>query len=153
MVTVNLFGPVDSILGGSLGVGGDVLVIEAVILGLILVNLVTRHLAHRRHKAQAAEGADAVSRHPLHEATNVVLVVATLYYTTLEHHAGVVMTMFVLGLFITDFFEFEARKVEARRDLPLERPKGALVASALVFLYAGYHTVFFLVRPIWSAIV
>jgi len=153
MPTVNLFGPVDSILGGELGIGGEVLVIEAVILGLVVVNLITRHLAHRRHRSQAEAGADAVSRFPLHEGVNVALVLATLYYTTLSHHAGVVMTMFVLGLFITDLFEFESRKVEARRGIDVERPKGAIAASFLALLYIGYQSLFFLVAPFWNAVV
>ncbi|MEF8775935.1 MAG: hypothetical protein V5A43_05475 [Haloarculaceae archaeon] len=146
MPTVNLFGPVDRILGGELGIGEEVLLIEGLILGLVVLNLVTRHLAHRRHKRQADEGAAAVSRHPLHEVINVALVLATLYYTTLAHHAGVVMTMFVLGLFITDAFEFEARKVEARREIPLDRPNGAIVASSLVLLYAAYQVFFFAIK-------
>ena len=152
MPTVNLFGPVDTVLGGELGIG-EVLVIEAVILGLVVVNLITRHLAHRRHRSQAEEGAEAVSRFPLHEGVNVALVLATLYYTTLAHHAGVVMTMFVLGLFITDLFEFEARKVEARREVPLDRPKGAIVASSFVLLYAAYQVFFFAIKGGLSSVI
>lgn len=153
MVEVNLFGPVDSLLGAELGIGEEVLVIEAVILLLIVVNLGTRVVAFRRHKTQAEEGADAVRRHPVHEATNVALVLATLYYTTLNHHAGVVMSMLVLGLFLTDFFEFEARKVEARREIPLERPKGAIAASTVVLFYAAYQVLFFLIKGPLSSVV
>jgi len=151
MVEPTLFGPIDTVLGAELFRG--VLAIEAAMFALVITNFVTRRVAYGRHKRQAEEGAEAVTRWPVHELSNVVLVVGAFYYTTLAHHAGVVLSTLVIGLFITDFFEFEARKVEARRDLPLERPKGAVVASALVFLYAGYHTVFFLVRPIWSAVV
>jgi hypothetical protein len=153
MVTVNLFGPVDNLLGGELGLGEGVLVIEAVLLGLVVVNLLTRNVAHRAHVDQATDGAEAVSRYLPHEVSNVLLVLATLYYTTLAHHAGVVMSMFVLGLFITDFFEFEARKVEARREIPLERPKGAIVASSLVLFYAAYQVLFFLVKGPLSSLV
>ena len=152
MPTVNLFGPVDTVLGGELGIG-EVLVIEAVILGLVVVNLITRHLAHRRHLSQAEDGAEAVTRSPLHEGVNVALVLATLYYTTLAQHAGVVMTMFVLGLFITDVFEFEARKVEARREIPLDRPKGAIVASSFVLLYAAYQVFFFAIKGGLSSVI
>ncbi len=49
---------------------------------------------------------------------------------TLHHHGGMVLSVLVLGAVITDFFEFESRKVEARRDIPLERPKGAIVAAS-----------------------
>ncbi len=153
MATVNLFGPVDNLLGGELGFGEGVLVIEGVLLALVVLNFVTRNMAHRAHVSQAEDGPEAVSRYLPHEVSNVALVLATLYYTTLEQHAGVVMSMFVLGLFITDFFEFEARTVEARREIPLERPKGAIFASAFVFLYAAYKVFFFAIKGGMASIV
>jgi hypothetical protein len=64
-----------------------------------------------------------------------------------------VMSVLVLGAVITDFFEFESRKVEARRDIPLERPNGALVAAVLVFMYAGYQALFWLIKGPWSAVI
>jgi hypothetical protein len=144
MVSVTLFPGLDAALGG---------VIEYVILVLVVVNFGTRLFAHRQHKAQAEEGADAMSRSIPHELSNVVLVVASLYYLTVHHHGGMVMSVLVLGLFITDFFEFESRKVEARRGIEIERPKGAIAASMLVLAYAGFQSLFFLVEPIWTAIV
>jgi len=144
MVSVELFPGLDAALGG---------VIEYVILVLVVVNFGTRLYAHRKHTAQAEDGAEAISRVIPHEVMNVLLVVASLYYMTVHHHGGMVMSTLVLGLFITDFFEFEARKVEARRGIELERPKGSLGAAALVLLYASYQTLFFLVEPIWSAVV
>jgi hypothetical protein len=151
MVEPSFFGPIDAVLGAP--VVGDVLVVEVALFALVIVNFVTRRVAYGRHKRQAEEGPEAVARWTPHELTNVGLVVGALYYATIEHHAGVVLSTLVIGLFLTDFFEFEARQVEARRDLPIERPKGAIVAALLVFLYAAYQTLFFLVEPVWTAVV
>jgi hypothetical protein len=144
MVSVTLFPGLDAALGG---------VIEYVILVLVVVNIGTRLFAHHQHKAQAEEGADAMSRSIPHELSNVALVVASLYYLTVHHHGGMVMSVLVLGLFITDFFEFESRKVEARRGIEIERPKGAIAASMLALTYAAFQSLFFVVEPIWTAIV
>ncbi|MHB9285611.1 hypothetical protein ACKVMT_01055 [Halobacteriales archaeon Cl-PHB] len=152
MALVNLFGPVDAIFGAELGFG-DVLVIEAVLLALVLVNFVTRRVAHGRHVSQAEDGAEAVSRWPVHELVNFLLVLGSLYYVTINYPGGLVMAPLAIGLFITDFFEFEARKVEARRELPLERPKGSLVASFVLLLYAGYQALFFLIAPFYGSVV
>jgi hypothetical protein len=151
MVEPSLFGPIDAVFGAT--VVDSVLVIEAALFALVIVNFVTRRIAWGRHKRQADDDADAVTRWPLHELTNVLLVLGAFYYTTLDHHPGVVLSTLVLGLFITDFFEFEARKVEARREIPIEQPKGSLVAGVLVLLYAGYQAVFFLLAPLWGAVV
>jgi len=142
--SVTFFGPLDTVLGPYMGY---------IVLALAVVNIGTRALAHRSHVKQAEEGADAISRHPIHVASNVLLVLAAFYYLTLHHHSGVVAASLIAGLFITDFFEFEARKVEARRGIDLERPKGAIAASVLVLVYVSYITLFFIVKPIWSAIV
>ncbi|MFB6143644.1 MAG: hypothetical protein ABEJ30_09930 [Halorientalis sp.] len=143
--SVTLLGPLDAVVAPY---------IEWLLLALAVVNVGTRVLAHRRHVAQAADGgADAVSRFLPHEVANVLLVLAAFYYTTLHPHAGIVMSVLVLGVFVSDFFEFESRRVEARRDIGLERPKAGIAASGLVLLYAGYHTVFSLIKPFWTAIV
>ena len=145
MPPVSLFGPLDALLGDS---------IEYVLLGLVLVNLLTRVLAHRTHVTTAEDGgADTMSRYLPHTASNVLLVLASFYYLTLHHHAGLVTSVLVLGLFITDFFEFEARKVEARRDIPIERPKGAIAASLLTLTYVAYQSLFFIIAPAWGAVV
>ncbi|MFB6298405.1 MAG: hypothetical protein ABEH56_07785 [Salinirussus sp.] len=149
---VKLFGPVDSVLGAGVGVD-DVIVIEVVLLVVVLANFTTRLLAHRRHRSQASDGADAITRYLPHEVTNVLLVIGSFYYLTLHAHAGMVMSVLVISLFIADFFEFEARRVEARREIPLERPKGALTAGALVLGYAAYQVLFFLVKGGLAAIV
>lgn len=151
MVQVNLFGPIDTALGASLVEG--VLVVEALLLVLVLVNFATRRFAYGRHKDQAEKGADTVARWPVHELSNVVLLIGSFYYLTLSHHGGIVLSVLVVGLFITDFFEFEARKVEARRDIPLEAPKGAIAAAVLVLVYIAYQTLFSFVEPLWTSVV
>jgi len=142
--SVTLFGPLDTVLGGSM---------EPILLVLAVVNLVTRGLGHRRHVKQAEEGAEAIGRHPAHVASSILLVLAAFYYTTLAAHSGIVVSVLVVGMFIADFFELEARRVEARRGIEIERPKGAIGASVFVLLYTGYLALFFLIEPIWSAVV
>lgn len=145
MPSVSLFGPLDALLGNN---------VVYLLFVLAVANVVTRALAHRRHVSQATNGgADAMSRFFPHVISNVLLVLASFYYLTLHHHGGIVTSILVLGLFLTDFFEFEARKVEAREDLPLERPSGAIVASLIVLLYAAYLSLFFVIAPIWFQIV
>lgn len=143
----NLFGPLDAVLGGTQ-------TIEYVLLALVVINMITRVLAHRRNVAQAADGgAEAVSRHPIHVASNLLLLLASFYYTTLHQHAGIVTTSLVLGIFLTDFFEYESRKVDARREIDIDPPKGAIAASVLTLLYVGYLSAFQFIAPIWNAVV
>lgn len=150
--SVTLFGPLDTIFG-STG-PGDVLVIEYVLIALVVANLLTRQLAHRRHVSQyKSDGAEAITRLTAHTVTNVLLVVTSFFYMTLAAHGGMVMSVLVLGAVITDFFEFESRKVEARRGLDLDRPNGAIFASFLVFLYAAYQSLFWLIAAPWDAII
>ena len=139
-----MFGPIDALTRTQ---------VEFLLLGLVILNMVTRILAHRTHVDQAEDGADAISRYVPHEAANVVLILASFYYLTVAHHAGMILSMLVVGMFLTDFFEFEARKVEARRDEPLDRPKAAVVGSLFVLSYAAYQTLFFIVEPLWNSIV
>jgi len=127
--------------------------VEFVVLGLVVLNMAARALAHRRHSRQASDGADALSRHPLHEVSNALLVLGAFYYATVYPHPGTVMSVLVVGAVISDVFEFEARKVEARKDQALERPKAALFSSTLVLLYALYQALFFVVKPLWSSVV
>ncbi|MCL9814920.1 DUF7313 family protein [Natranaeroarchaeum aerophilus] len=140
----SLLGPVDLLLP----------YIEEVLLVLVLVNGLTRLVAQRQYKSQYEEGgAEAIVRHPVHAASNVLLLLGTFYYLTVTFHAGVLLTILVIGLFFTDFFEFEARLAEARREAKIELPKGALAAWGLVFLYVSYRSLFFVVQPIWESIV
>lgn len=126
-----------------------------VILGLVLVNLGTRYLAHRTHVRQAEDGDDddALSRYTPHVASTAALIAASFLFTVVEPHGGIVLTTLVLGAFVSDFFEFEARKVEVRNDLELEKPKSSLTVSVLVLLYASYQALFFVVAPYWNAVV
>ena len=145
MQPLSLLGPLDA-LGPF---------VEYIVLVLVLVNLGTRWLAHRRYVTQAdeADGAKNVDRSLLHETTNMALVLGAFYMATVHYHAGVVMSTLVVGLVLTDFFEFEARQVEARNDMTFERPKGAVAASLLALLYAGYQSLFVFIEPVWNAIV
>jgi len=146
MQPLSMFGPVDTFVAP---------VVEYAVLALVLVNMGTRLFAYRSYRKQARsdDHDERLSRNVVHEASNVVLVLASFYLMTVHHHAGMVMSALVLGLFIADFFEFEAREVELRKGERLSRPNGALTASALVFLYAAYQSLFFLIEPYWSAIV
>ncbi|PSP33436.1 hypothetical protein BRC64_03590 [Halobacteriales archaeon QH_10_67_22] len=141
MSTYELFGPLDSVLGSQLV--GEVLLVEVVLLGLLFANMGARALAHRRHVSQADDGgAEAISRHPAHTATNLLLVLGAFYYLTLAPHAGMVTSVIVVGVVLTDIFEFESRKVEARRDLSLDAPKAAVAGSLLALVYLMYVTLF-----------
>lgn len=130
---VNLFGPLDALQGQ----------IEIVVLALVLVNMVTRVMAQRRYVDQYEDdGEAAISRWIPHELSNVVVVLASFYFLTVHHHGGLVTSILIVGMVITDFFEFESRKVEARRDLPLDKPKGAIGAWALALLYVVFQVLF-----------
>lgn len=129
-------------------------VITYVIFGLVLLNMATRLLAHRKHVSQAEQDDDeAISRFLPHTVTTVALILASFVLLILKPHAGMVMSVLVLALFLADFFEYEARRVEARTDKTLEAPKSALGASVLVLLYAGYQSLFFVIAPVWNSIV
>ena len=130
-------------------------VLPFVILAAVLLDLVTRLLAQRSFERAAAEGDDdeALSRYLPHEAMNVLLVLLSFTFMVVEPHGGMVLSVLVLGMIISDFFEYESRRVEARNDLDVDKPKSAIAASTLVVAYAGYQALFFLVEPLWSAIV
>lgn len=143
MVEPAIFGPIDTVLAP---------IVEYVVLVLVLGNLSTRYLAYRSHRRQS-EDDEPVSRYTPHELSNVLVVLGSFYYLTLHHHSGLVLSVLVVGTVLTDFFEFEARQVEMRQDLPLEAPKGAIFASLFAAAYAAYLAFFFLIEPFWSAIV
>jgi hypothetical protein len=145
MEPLSLLGPIDVLEP----------VVEYVVFALVLVNMGTRWFAYRDYRQQARDDdrEEALDRNWLHEISNVVLVLASFYLLTLHHHAGIVLSTLVLGLFLTDFFEFEAREVELRKEKELSSPKGAITASFLVFLYAGYLSLFYVIEPFWDAIV
>ncbi|MFC4988174.1 MULTISPECIES: DUF7313 family protein [Saliphagus] len=151
MITSSLFGPIDVL---AQEVVSGVAAIEFVLLVVVVANLAIRALAYRDYASAAREGgAEAITRSTALDATNVALVLGSFYYITVHLHGGVVLTTLVLALVIADVFEFEARLVEARTERPIERPNGALFASALVFAYIAYQSLFFIVSPVWDAIV
>lgn len=127
--------------------------IPHVVLALVVLNLFTRIRAHGVQKRQVEDGAEELDRYTPHTITNVALVLASFAFLIVEPHGGMVMSVLVVGMFLADIFEFESRQVEARNDLEFERPKSAIVASLVLFLYAGFQSVFFVIEPIWSAIV
>ncbi|RDI71137.1 DUF7313 family protein [Halopelagius longus] len=129
--------------------------ITYIILGLVLVNMVTRILAHRKHVNQAEDGDDdeELSRFLPHSVTTVLLVLASFIMLLLEPHGGMVMSVLALGLLLTDFFEYESRRVEARTDKKIEKPKAAVGASVLLLMYAAFQALFFLVADYWNAVV
>ncbi|WP_254543759.1 DUF7313 family protein [Halomarina pelagica] len=143
--SVSLFGPIDAILGPYIGY---------ILLALVVVNMVARAAEHGQHVKQARDGgADALTRSPVRVATNALLLVGAFYFATVEYHAGIVLSVLVVGLVIADLFEFESRLVEARREIDIERPKGSIAASVLVLLYAAYTSLFFLIAGVWDAII
>src|SRR6056297_391083 len=146
MEPLSLLGPIDTLFAD---------IIEYVVFALVLVNMGTRWWAYRDYRKQARSDDydEELSRNWLHEVSNVVLVLGSFYLLSLHHHAGMVLSTLVLGLFVTDFFEFEAPEVELRSDEKLSSPKGALSASFVVFLYAGYLSVFFVIEPLWNSVI
>jgi hypothetical protein len=127
--------------------------IAHVVLALVVVNMLTRIRAYAVHSQQVVDGADELRRHTPHALSTVALVLASFVFLLVEPHGGMVMSVIAVGLLLTDFFEFESRQVEARNDMTFERPKGAVAASILALLYAGYQSLFIFVQPVWNAIV
>jgi hypothetical protein len=149
MQPLSLFGPIDAVLGS-----GERPLILYVLLVLAVANVATRAIAHRSNVTDAHDqGADAIGQHPAHVASTILLILGSFYLLTVELHSGVVLSILVLGMFVTDLFELEALRVEARNDRSLSRPNGAIAASVLVLLYAAFLSVFFVVAPVWNAIV
>lgn len=124
------------------------------LLLLVLANMGTRYAAHQRYVSQAEEGGEeAIERHPLHVVSSFLLVLFAFAFTVIEPHGGIVASVLVLGTLLADFFEFESRLVEARNGMEVERPKSALVGSMLVLAYVAYQSLFFVVAPVWNAVV
>lgn len=141
----SLFGVVDAVLRPYVGF---------VILALVLVNMGARAFEYRSIVKQARDGGvDAVSRNAVRVATNFLLVVLSFYFATVEFHAGTVLSVLVVGMVLTDLFEFESRLVEIRQEFTLDRPKAAIAASVLVLMYIGYITLFQYIKPFWSQVV
>lgn len=144
MPATSMFGPLDAVLYDS---------VEFVLLGLVLVNGVTRLVGHRRHVGQYREdGEDGLDRFTPHLVANVLLLLVAFYYVTVSYVAGVLVSLLVIGVIVADVFEFEARLVEARKEESLEKPKGALAAWSVATFYVAYRSLFFVVEPIWHSI-
>jgi hypothetical protein len=124
-----------------------------VILALVVANLLTRHLAFRSYKRAAEGGAETLSRYTPHVAISALAILVSLLYLVIEPHSGMVISTLVVGTFVADLFEFEARQVEARNNLDIEKPKGAITASLLALLYALYISLFWVIKGPWEAIV
>lgn len=145
MQPLSLLGPVDALAPFA----------EYVVLAFVVLNLITRHRAHYHHVRQAdrSDEDEEIVRSRLHEASNLLVVLAAFYLATFDPHKGVMLSVLVVGMVVTDFFEFEARKVEARKGDPLDRPKGAIFASLMVFVYAAFLALFhFVAGPVGAII-
>jgi hypothetical protein len=124
-----ILGPIDAIFFP---------IIEPILLIGAVVNLVTRLLAHRSHIKQNEEEKGSLQRFVIHEISNGILIIFSLYYMTLHHHGGMILSLMVLAMVLADIFEFEARLVESRGGMEIELPKGSIVGSALVLTYVLY---------------
>jgi hypothetical protein len=122
-------------------------VLPIAILVLAVANVVTRLLSHRHHEQLAAEGNDELERYGPHVFTNTGLVILGLLFTLYRPISGMIFMIPVIGLFVTDFFEYESREVEVRNDMELERPKAGIAISVLVIIYAAYYGLQFLYQP------
>lgn len=143
--SVTLFGPVDTLLAP---------VLIYVLLALVVVNIASRAFEYRQITNQVEEGEEDehVSRNPVRVVTSFLLVIASFYFMTVDRHTGVVFSLFAVGLFLSDFFEFEARRVEARQGWAVERPWGSIGASMLILAYVIYQILanFF---PFWNLVI
>ena len=124
-------------------------IIPVAILVVVLVNLGTRFMSYRAHARQAEAGDDdeAVARYLPHTITNIALLLLGFLFILYRPVSGMIMTIPIVGLFIVDFFELEARQVEARNDFAIELPKAAIFTSSIVLIYALYYGLRFLYGP------
>lgn len=127
-------------------------VLPYVVLVLVLANLVTRHLAHRQHKRAYRDDAE-LSHYTPHVVVTTLLVLASFLYMIVHPHGGMVLSVLIVGMVVSDFFEFEARQVEARNGLSIEAPKSAIAASFVVLLYALYQSLFWVIKGPWEQII
>ncbi len=124
-------------------------ILPMVIFVLVLANMATRLLGHRVHKQQAEAGDtdESLDRYLPHVFTTMALVFLTFLFIVYRPVSGMILAIPVVGLLVTDFFEFESRLVEARNEMPIERPKAGLAVSVLVLVYAAYYAFRFLYGP------
>lgn len=127
-------------------------VLPYVVLVLVLANLLTRQLAHRNHK-RAAENDEEIDHYTPHVGVSMLLLLASFLFMVFHPHGGMVLSVLVVGMVISDVFEVEARQVEARNDMAIEAPKSAIVASVVVLLYVLFQSLFWVIDGPWKAIV
>lgn len=128
-------------------------VIPIAALVLVLVNMGTRLLGYRKHRKEVKDGKESLSWYTPHIVSSLVLLFVSFAFLVVAPHGGMVLSVLVLGMVMTDFFEFESRNVEARNAMSLERPKAGLVASVFVLLYAAYQALFFLIQDYWNLVI
>jgi membrane protein required for beta-lactamase induction len=121
------------------------------ILVLALANVATRHRAHATHVEQAAD-ADSVDRYFPHVFTTVGLVLMSFLFTLVQPTGGAIISIVAATVLLADVFEFEARNVEARNELEIERPKSSIAASSIVVIYAVYYSLVALDATFWSGL-
>jgi hypothetical protein len=143
--SVAIFGPIDTYLAPAL---------IYVLLVLVVVNIASRALEYDSIADQADDGEDDedISRNPVRVVTNFLLVLLAFYFLTVDRHTGMIVTLFAVGLFLADFFEFEARMVEIRQGWEIERPWGSISASLLVLAYVVYQVLNNLF-PFWRVVI
>ncbi|GAB3706148.1 DUF7313 family protein [Halorubrum pallidum] len=124
-------------------------VLPYAIFTMAVANIVTRHLAHRRHVEHGTDG-DSVDPYTPHVFTNIGLVLLGVLFAIDSPVSGVIVSVIIITMVIADLFELEARNVEARNDMTIEAPKSAIAASGLLLVYASYYALFFLVEGIWN---
>ena len=127
-------------------------VLPYAILVMAVANLVTRHVAHKQHVEQGAN-ADSVEPYTPHAFTNIGLLLLSFLFLLTAPVSGTILSIIVITMLVADLFEFEARNVEARNDMPIEAPKSSIGASLLVLVYASYYALFFLVSGFWNQFV
>ena len=129
-------------------------VLPFVVLGFVVLNILTRLLQHRKHAAQADDSDDAVQRWLPHTLTTLGMVFASFLFMIVAPHGGMVMSALALSVFVSDFFEYEARRVEARsKSKELGRPTTAIGSAVFALLYASYQGFFYLIEPLWNSII
>jgi len=136
-------GALDSIAG----------VLPYVVMLLVVATFLTRHRAHETHKSAVDDGAESLEPYTPHVVVSALLVAASFLYMIVHPHGGMVISVLTLGMVVSDFFEFEARQVEARNGMELEAPKSAIVASVVALLYALYQALFWVIKGPWSAVI
>ncbi|EMA69731.1 hypothetical protein C461_02351 [Halorubrum aidingense JCM 13560] len=124
-------------------------VLPYAILVMTVANLVTRHVAHKQHVEQGADG-DSVDAYDPHAFTNIGLLLLSFLFLLHAPVSGTILSILVITMLIADLFELEARNVEARNDMTIESPKSSIVASLVVLVFAAYYALFFLVSGVWN---